>query len=169
MNKIPNIKIKSVIGLTEDQINELKLAAKKEISFRVTFRKRKQKYALGTFDLRPYGTNTWTEEQYEEVERFMINHKLTNIGMSIYDEKKISNYKLCNMGFNTTYKINEYEEIETITESKNEIQKQLEKIRGEISHTYDQFVRASASRSGSILNNLLELKQQEKQLKESLA
>jgi hypothetical protein len=174
MTKIPNIKVKSVIGFTDEEINELKKLAKEEISFRVSFRKRKQKYAAGTFDLRPYGNEKWTEEEYAEVESFMINHKLTNVGLSIYDEKKISNYKLYNIGFNTTYRINEYEEIVIVEEikpeenKKDETRKQLDKVRAEVSYTYDLFVRASASRSGSILKKLLDLKQKEKQLKELL-
>jgi hypothetical protein len=173
MTKIPAIKVTKVIGFTNDQIEELKKAAKQEISFTVSFRKRKQKYAAGTFDIRPYRAEKWTEEQFQEVEAFMVKHNLTNVGLSIYDEKTISNYKLYNLGFNSVYMIDEFENLEpVITEVEqpavNEVQTQLDKVRAEVSHTYDLFVRAAASRSGSILKKLTDLRKQEIELKEKL-
>jgi hypothetical protein len=69
--------------------------------------------------------------------------------------------------------IDEFENLEpVITEVEqpavNEVQTQLDKVRAEVSHTYDLFVRAAASRSGSILKKLTDLRKQEIELKEKL-
>lgn len=48
------------------------------------------------------------------------------------------------------------------------IEEQIKQLESEVSYLYDKFTRAAASRSGSILNQLLEKKQQIKALKEQL-
>lgn len=48
------------------------------------------------------------------------------------------------------------------------LEEQIKQLEGEVSNLFDRFTRAAASRSGSILNQLLDKKQQIKALKEQL-
>lgn len=78
LNQALNEKAIAVKGLTEEEHNEIKTALKDELSFRVSVRRQKQKYAYGAITILPYGKGVYrfTDAEVIELADFLDRHEI---------------------------------------------------------------------------------------------
>lgn len=98
------MKITAMHGLTKQEYEKIKAAAKEEISFRVTLRYHKQSYCYGAIDIRPYHRqNMMPPEQVDELIAFAIRHGL-NQSMSHFESENRHYIYGCARALNYLYK-----------------------------------------------------------------